>query len=466
MRNIQSETIYKLQVKYPQFDKKKAIEYSRIIKDEMEQYKQEVLYQYLGLTNLTDDDKIIWSSVIDVLGYVGASFLTYYDLCKEVNGQKLIHFLVENESKVLEVEQKLRNRQRDLQSLGRVLTGPVDDVWQYAFHRFANSRTVQVEPDNTEIDHWAVITMRPNKSFYAANSIFNFPTAEQAFLETRSTAGNMHVDFHDLAHYLDILFQGPIKPQSLKVKEKIGLFNTPSDLEHIMSADDPKSSFFLFLGMSQQVFDQYLEINNIDDEEIRPELTVNLLLHISHQIRKYLLGEIEIEAKNSSFYPISPGKYRINSQNHIKIRELALIGEANLGEGRVVWLEQYIFIRGLNPNLSVIDKAKSIYNQGPLSYKQWRVIIRQMGIIEGILQAVQFLSSPGQRYAYGLENTLAKELIKRLITYRGSLSQDLFNEIGNKGQFETATRSGFQISAKPTKRQQNTSVRSFSTFDF
>ncbi|MGL4757960.1 MAG: hypothetical protein ACRCXZ_01375, partial [Patescibacteria group bacterium] len=290
---------------------------------------------------------------------------------------------------------------------------------------------------NLEIDHWAAVFVSSHTVVVADNSIYSLNSYQEAFFDVRLTENTMWLDFHDLAHNLDVCLQGGV---SCFTGDKVNgsVFNTPSDLIHIMSADNPKSSFALFLAISQTLFDDYLSKVGKLDLMIHKEEESNLVDYIGSQVKEYLLGRISIQPTNTSYYEIPSTVFCLDSE--LKARELTLIGEANLGEGFVVWLEQYLFCRSVYKNHGFFNIVDQINESNGLNYKQWRVIYRQMGIIQGILLTAQFLIQPGNRYSYGPERLLLLDLIERVRTYRFEGTEDLFSSVSIGGKHEFSTR--------------------------
>jgi hypothetical protein len=421
-------------ISYPAIDRNKALEASRTIKDEISRINYHFVKKWFDIAE-HPLNYILIPTVMDVLGYSTCSFMTSYDLTRMAT--------VSEEGKSLNNYDVLMQNQEQVRHIEETIKGSIIGLWQATMFEFVHRRNVVVVPDNSEVDHWAVIYFGCQNVVVASNSIFNLTSAREAFDNPRPLDDTMWLDFHDLAHLLDVTLKGNDSSlETIKSLPSGSIFNTPQDLMHIMSVDDPKSSFCLFLGLSQGLFDEALSLRSLLDGKIHHKCEDYIVDHIGENIKLYLLGQKPINTFNTSFYQIPNGQYEIRPDNFIRARELALIGEANLGEGNVVWLEQYIFNRAVDKSLSCLEIVESIHQQGELSYKQWRVIYRQMGIIEGIYRTVSELSAPGQRYSYGPESELLAMLKERLQTYRGESSHDLFAPISNGGRFEYASRGG------------------------
>jgi hypothetical protein len=389
-----------INITYPTVNRADALNNSRVIKDEINAIHLTHVRQWFNIPDHALNDLLI-PAVINIIGYSTCSFITAYDLDRIVmvgnKSQSLFEILMDNQDQVRHIES--------------VLKPSIIGLWQATMYQFVRNRNVMVVGDNSEVDHWAAIYFGPHNIVVAANSIFNLGSAEEAFLNPRSVDTTMWLDYHDLAHLLDVVIGGNNTTfDAIKDFTSESIFNTPQDLMHIMSADDPKSSFCLFLGLSQGLFDEALRFKGMLDGNIHHEYENVIVDHIAENIKKYLLGQKPIKILNTSYYDIPEKTFQINLQDYTRARELALIGEANLGEGKVVWLEQYMFNRSVDKSLSCIEIVESIQDQGELSYKQWRVIFRQMGIIEGIYRAVVYLSQQGERYSYGPESELLSML--------------------------------------------------------
>jgi hypothetical protein len=419
-------------ISYPTIDIKAALKASRSIKDEIDRINYMFVKRWFDIKD-HPANYILIPTVVDVLGYSTCSFMTTYDLSRVAT--------ISEEGKCSNQYEVLMQNKEQVRHIEETIKGSINGLWQATMYEYVHCRNVTVVPDNSEVDHWAVIYFGTRNVVVASNSIFNLSSAREAFDNPRPIDDTMWLDFHDLAHQLDVTLKDS-SIDTIKSLPSGSIFNTPQDLMHIMSADDPKSSFCLFLGLSQGLFDEALSLKGLLDGNIHPQFEDYIVNHIGENIKLYLLGQKSITAVNTSFYQIPDVQFEIQPHEYIRARELALIGEANLGEGNVVWLEQFMFNRGIDKNMSCLEIVELIHQQGELSYKQWRVIFRQMGIIEGIYRAVEELSQPGQRYSWGPESELLALLKVRLQTYRGESSQDLFAPISNGGNFEFASRGG------------------------
>jgi hypothetical protein len=313
---------------------------------------------------------------------------------RDKNGISDLEFALNNISQLIEMNYRLHTRMdevnREIISINQfkniddkkidLKTGVTDDIWTYALHRFANSKTRNIILTNDKLVSFnALIAISKNQIILSEKGFYNSIDADEAFyMVGNPLVPPKNVDPHDLAHFLVIQYENENCNTDLIHNININnVFNIPSHLQCVLEGEG-LSLFYIFMCLTPPLFDRYFyTISNIErflskDEE-------NLLLHnMSEDLKNYLERKISLWNVKSKKYEIIPEK--------IDMLQTALSSEIALGELRVSLLENFIFTRGLSSSSMDIHKLILEISNTPVSFLQYRNILRQKAQIMAYLK--------------------------------------------------------------------------------
>lgn len=351
------------QIRCPQyFCSQRTDELIHSIKHEFYGYILNAVKRFLGIPQMTEQEKKIWLIVITTKKHG----LIYFMNKREA--QDNLNFAFENKSEIKALEAKLQFRERKTR-----------DLINYAFHRFVyNPRERIAEKSTSELVSYDAITSicqrrvairagrpfdaDPDESFYEIN--------EESRKKHYYYDGdyNEHYDGHHLAHYLvslleeyDYLDYDPYGSASCLPKSLRDLFTDPLN---------PLGSFVIFTWLLRPLLHK-IDSGNNDGE---------CVAYMASHLKDYLL------ARKPLFNPTK--KEQMQAKNPISVPQLAVSVQSAIGEMPVALAEPRLFTRGANSRrledvsvdpldgCSAIDVVQKIANH-EMPIFQRRIILRQ-----------------------------------------------------------------------------------------
>jgi hypothetical protein len=351
------------QIRYPQyFFSSRTDELAYSIKNEFYEYILNAVKRFLGVRQMTEEEKRIWLIVITTKKHG----LIYFMNKREA--QENLNFAIENKSKIKTLETKLQAREKKTR-----------DLINYAFHRFVHNPKERIaEKSISELVSYDAITSICQRRVAIRKGGPFDSDPDASFYETNEEARkkhyyydedyNEHYDGHHLAHYLvsllgdyDYLDYDPYGSASCLPKPLRDLFTNPSH---------PLGSFVIFTWLLRPLLHE-IDNGNNDNE---------CVTYMASHLKDYLLARKPL---------FNPTKHeQIQAKNPISTVELAVSVQSAIGEMPVALAEARLFTRGANSRrledvsvdpldgCSAIDIVYKIANQ-KISIFQRRIILRQ-----------------------------------------------------------------------------------------